>query len=270
MAHEEYKEMLPALALSALDAEDQRALDQHLAECDECRRELADWENTASALALSVPPAEPSAQVRDRIMRAVSAENEKQPRQESSAASPVIEFPQGRRARWTAFGRVGAIAAAVLFLVLIIWILVLWQENRALRQRQDQLYAELKYLQEDSRVSRELVTILTTPGAKVATLSGTGPGAGANAKLVYNPGGRAMLLANDLPPIPEGKEYQLWFIVGGNPYPGKTFSPDDLRRGELSDDVPRQARDSAVFALTVEPAGGSLSPTSEIYLRSGL
>src|SRR5690349_1039051 len=158
MAHEDYKEMLPALALSALDAADERALNEHLSQCAECRKELADWESTAAALALSVPAVEPSSQVRDRIMSAVRSEPRKQSR--------VVEFPQDRRARWMAFGRVGAIAAAVLFLVLIIWIVVLLQENRSLRYQRDQLYANIGFIERDSQVAKELRTILSAPGAK--------------------------------------------------------------------------------------------------------
>ena len=49
MAHADYKEMLLAHALSALDASEAQALNEHLAGCPECRKELADWEKTASA-----------------------------------------------------------------------------------------------------------------------------------------------------------------------------------------------------------------------------
>jgi anti-sigma-K factor RskA len=105
----------------------------------------------------------------------------------------------------------------------------------------------------------------------VAELKGTDVGAGATAKLVYDPNGRAMLVADKLPNVPQGKAYQLWFIVGNKPpLPGKTFVPDNAGKGVMKDQVPRPALDSAVFAVTLEPAGGSSAPTSAIYLRSGL
>jgi len=267
MAHEDYKEMLPARALSALDTADERALSQHLSECAECRTELADWESTAASLALSASAAEPSPQVRDRIMSAVRSE----PRNRESTQSRVVEFPQTRRARWTAFGNVGAIAAAVLFLVLIIWIVVLWQQNRALRRESDMLARQMRSVQEQSARVDELISILSSPGARFRSLSGIGPGAGATAQLAYDGSGRALLMANALPPAPRGKQYQLWFIVGNNPpIPGQTFSPDEMGQGELRDEVPERALDSGVFAITLEPAGGSPAPTSAIYLRSGL
>jgi anti-sigma-K factor RskA len=262
MVHEDYKEMLPALALSALDAEGARALNQHLAECDECRRELADWENTAAKLALSANPAEPSSQVRERIMSAVRSE--KQQRQE---ASRVVPFPQERRQMFSSFGLIGAVAAAVLIVVLILWIVVLWQQNRELRRSNQTLASEIHSMDRSNR----FVEILSSPGGRVAQLQGSGPAPDASAQLVYDGSGRALLLANGLPPTPEGKEYQLWFIVGKNPpIPGRTFATDYAGSGALTDDVPRQAMESAVFAVTLEPIGGVETPTGAIYLRSGL
>lgn len=265
MAHDDYKEMLTAHALSALDAEDARRLDQHLGECDECRRELADWENTAAALALGANPVEPSAQVRERIMNAVRNENRAQ-----NEAS-VVSFRQSRRAKWNSLGPVGAIAAAVLFLVLIIWIVVLTQQNRMLQRENSTLAIRNLGLETQLLRSDEFVRILSEPGARVTVLRGTAEAEYATAQLVYNRIGRAVLIAARMPPTPPGKEYQLWFIVGGNPpIPGRTFTIDDTGRGELEDEVPRQARESATFAVTLERAGGAPAPTGEIVLRSGL
>ena len=243
MAHEDYKEMLPAHALSALDASEAQALNEHLAECAECRQDLANWEKTASALALDAKPMEPSPEVRQRIMNAVRAEKD----------GRVVPFASPRRNVWTSFGSLGAIAAIILFVALIIGIVVLWQQNRALRQE------------------NQLARLLAEPGSRLTELKGTPQATGAVAKLAYDKNGRALLVANGLPPAPQGKEYQLWYIVGRNPpVPGKTFAPDNVGRGTLDDQVPKQALDSAVFAITLEPAGGSQAPTSPIYLSSGL
>ena len=249
MAHADYKEMLPAHALSALDPSEAQALNEHLAGCAECRQELADWENTAAALALNAPPAEPSPDVRERIMNAVRIDTD------ASAGKDgrVIPFASPRRNVWTSFGSLGAIAAVILFVALIVGIVVLWQQNRRLREE------------------NQLVELLNEPGSRLTELKGTPQASGALAKLAYNKNGRALLVAKGLPPAPPGKEYQLWFIVGSNPpVPGKTFAPDNAGRGTLSDQVPRQALDSAVFAITLEPAGGVSAPTGAIYLSSGL
>jgi len=69
--------------------------------------------------------------------------------------------------------------------------------------------------------------------------------------------------------VPEGKAYQLWFIVGNNaPMPGKTFVPDAEGRGILNDHMPQTALNAPVFAVTVEAASGASAPTGPIFLRS--
>ena len=248
MVHDDYKEMIPARALSALDAADARALNEHLESCSECREELENWEATAAALALAADPSEPSPNVRERILNEI---------RDDASPSQVIPFRSTSRNIWTSFGSLGAIAAVVLFLVLIVGLIVLWRQNRAAQ-------AELAR-------SKEFLQLVTTPGAKVTELKGTEVGAGATAKLVYDPSGRAMLLTDKLPRVPQGKAYQLWFIVGSKPpLPGKTFVPDDAGKGVMTDQVPQPALNSAVFAVTLEPAGGESAPTGAIYLRSGL
>jgi anti-sigma-K factor RskA len=243
MGHNDYKEMIPARALSALDAPDERALNDHLAECAECRRDLAEWEATAASLALSAKPMEPSPKVRERIINQVRAEN---------SGGNVVPFTKPPRNFWSSLGSLGSIAAAILFAALIVSVVVLWQQNRTLKQQ------------------NEFLQLLNAPGARLAELSGTAVASGATAKIVYDQAGRAVLITNGLPRAPEGKEYQLWYIVDNKPMPGKTFAPDNTGKGTLKDQVPEAARNSAVFAITLEPAGGVGAPTGAIYLRSEL
>jgi anti-sigma-K factor RskA len=245
MVHQDYKEMIPARVLSALDAADARALNDHLADCEECRTELQDWEATAAAMAVSANPMEPSPKVRERILDEIRNESK----------SEVIPFRSATRNIWTSFGSLGAIAAVILVTALIVGLVVLWRQNDATNRA-------LAH-------AREFMELATTPGAKVMRLDGIDLGAGATAKLAYDKNGRAMLMADKLPNVPEGKGYQLWFIVGKNPpMPGKTFTPDETGKGMLRDQMPATAIDSAVFAITMEPVGGSDAPTSPIYLRS--
>src|SRR4051794_31400274 len=120
MAHDDYKEMIPARALSALDAAEQRALNEHLENCSECRKELEDWQATAAALSLASDPAEPSPQVRERILNEV--------RKDLSSSPEVIPFRSApRRNIWSSFGSLGAIAAVVLLTALLIGLAVLWR-----------------------------------------------------------------------------------------------------------------------------------------------
>lgn len=240
MAHDDYKEMIPARALSALDAAEERTLNEHLENCSECRKELDDWHATAAALSLASEPAEPSPQVRERILNEVRKDRS------------VIEFRSAsRRNIWSSFGSLGAIAAVVLLTALIIGLAVLWRQNQRLTRES------------------EFVELVNTPGARVLELRGVDPGVSATAKLAYDRNGRAILMASKLPSVSQGKAYQLWFIAGGKPpVPSKTFVPDSAGNAVLKSEMPREALDGNVFAITVEPAAGSSAPTTPIYLRS--
>jgi len=242
MVHDDYKEMIPARALSALDAAEEQALNEHLENCAECRKDLENWQATAAALSLTPDPVEPSPQVRERILSEVRKDL-------SSNVIPIRSA--SKRNIWSSFGSLGAIAAVVLFAALSIGLAVLWRQNQKLER------------------SNEFVELVNTPGAKVSELRGTEPSQSATAKLAYDRAGRAILMASKLPSVPQGKAYQLWFIVGNKPpMPGKTFVPDSAGNAVLKDKLPREAIDANVFAITVEPERGSNAPTSPIYLRS--
>src|SRR6188474_3129168 len=99
MVHDDYKEMIPARALSALEAAEAQALNEHLENCAECRKELAEWEATAASLSLTAEPSEPSPAVRERILSEV---------RKDLSAPQVIPFRSTPRNIWTSFGSLGA------------------------------------------------------------------------------------------------------------------------------------------------------------------
>ena len=238
MVHDDYKEMIPAHVLSALDGVEERALEEHLAECAECRRDLAEWQATAASLALSADPLEPSADLRDKILGQIKSSN-------------VVPLQRRPRNLWNSLG---LIAAVVLFAALIVAIIVLWQQNRRLKQE------------------NQVTQLITSPGkTDVKELKGTTEAPGANAKMLIDWRGHALLIVNGLPRPPQGKEYQLWFIEPkGRPMPKKTFSTDNAGKGLVEEQIGEVAREYGVFAVTLEPAGGVQAPTGAIYLRSDL
>jgi len=241
MVHDDYKEMIPARALSALDAAEERVLNEHLESCAECRKELEDWQATAAALSLTPDPAEPSPQVRERILSEVRKDL-------TANVIPLRSAP--KRNVWSSFGSLGAIAAVVLLTALVIGLAVLWRQNQRLTR------------------DREFVELVNTPGARVSELTEVLGGA-ATAKIVYDRDGRAILMARKLAGLPPGRVYQLWFLVANKPpVPGKTFVPDSGGNAALKEEMPREAVDANVFAITVEPERGSTAPTGPIYLRS--
>ena len=89
-------------ALHALDDEECRAFEQHLAVCERCREELAGLKEAAASLAYGAAGPAPPPELRERILT-----------QARSERANVASLPQRRRS-WTApLAAAAAVAAAV-------------------------------------------------------------------------------------------------------------------------------------------------------------
>ncbi len=267
MVHEDYKQMLVARALSALDPIDNRALNEHLLGCAECRGELDGWTKAASTMSLSAKPMEPSDAVRERIANEIREVRSSTVPEEGSR---IVALKRSYSPITGTAASFILVAAGIVLSVLIGWIFLLWRDYALAQAELARLKREIQATDQQLAREREIVNILASPGARVAELSGTSSAPGAHATLAYNESREAMLLARGLPVAPAGKGYQLWFIVDGQPVPGKVFNTDDSGKGTLRDDLPAQMKDKAIFAVTMEPVGGARTPTGSILLRSEL
>ena len=263
MAHEEYQELMTAQALSALDAAEADRLERHLESCPECRASMEEWRKTSAWLAMDAPLREPSREVRSRILKAIKSEP-----QEPTKKAKVVQMSERRDNRSTP-QRWGAIAAALLILALGISLFLVWRENRRVKNELAQLSKQIQESQREAAREREVLAILSSPGARVAELAGTSVAPSARGMVAYDQSGRAVVMTKSLPTPPAGKAYQLWFIAGGPPIPGKVFKTDSTGEAMMNDQIPREAVNSSVFAITLEPETGVEKPTGEIYLKSG-
>ena len=261
MVHEDYKALLPVHALATLDREDARVLEEHLPTCADCRAELNAWRATAGALAYAAQPLEPSAQVRDRILESVRAETAR------SKVSNVIPISRSREHAPLSVRRFQAIAAAVIFLGLITGLIAMWRENREAKEQVARLSAQIADTRRERDREEQALEFFARPGMRMAELAGTKDAPAAHAMLaVDSKSGHAMLMARGLPQAPEGKAYQLWFIAGEKPMPGKVFKTDAAGNALLDDQLPADALSAATFAVTLEPKDGVRAPTGPMYL----
>jgi anti-sigma-K factor RskA len=74
MGDEAVHDLTAAYALDALEPEEARGYEEHLAGCERCREELASLQGAAGALAYAAPPARPPEELRGRILAAARAE----------------------------------------------------------------------------------------------------------------------------------------------------------------------------------------------------
>lgn len=300
MRHEDYKELLALEAAGAVDPSELRAvdpgevreLDAHLAACAECRAELDELRDAAAALAYTVAPVRPSAELRARVLEQVwglkpagapAAEPETVAPARPSSSSTAAEARRLLRglSLWQLFGArpalgFGAAAAVLLVAALAVLSLTLWGRTRQLSAEVARLAERLGASEEEAALARgqlagvrQVNELLTAPGARVASLAGTKTAPQAFARVAYDrASGRVLLLAYELPPAPAGKAYQLWFIAEGRPkpMPGGVFKTDARGRGSLDDRLPADAPGLNAFAVTLEDEGGVQSAEGDMYL----
>jgi anti-sigma-K factor RskA len=80
--------------------------------------------------------------------------------------------------------------------------------------------------------------------------------------------GHVLLFASNAPQLPDDKVYELWLIPanGGAPIPAGTFSPDNSGSGMIMNQFETIGIQAKLFAVTVEPRGGSKTPTMPIVM----
>jgi anti-sigma-K factor RskA len=222
-----------AYAVDALDDEERTRFEEHLAACAECRAEVATLQE-ATALLGGLEDAAPPASVREGVLAGIRTVRPLPP--ETSApgtAGNVRNLPFRRRLITL------AVAAAVLGIAGVGT--VVWQDQHP---STGQLSVADRVLQaaDAKRVN------LTLPG-------------GVRASVIRSISeGRAVLVTHNMPAAPSGRVYELWLQTpAGKMVPAGTMDKPGSRPVVLRGD----ATNATAVGITVEPEGGSDSPTSE-------
>jgi anti-sigma-K factor RskA len=238
MNHERFEELKDAFVLGALAEEERREFEEYLAQHPERQAEIEELSALASLLALSPEEHEPPPELRRRIMDAVGAEAARPHENRRSVFAWIGELLSVRN---LALG-----AAAMLVIGLFSWSMLLREEVQDLQGRVQSMQNQPQ-------------------GPQMVELGGTGTEQGARAELVTLEGDRAVLVVEDMPPVPEGKTYQIWVIEEDVPKPSGLFEPG---RGSVAAVVEHRVDGGDVIAVTVEPEGGSPQPTTEPMLAA--
>ncbi len=275
MSHEDYKDLLPLYSLGTVEDDEARTLKEHLTTCAECRAEVDQLRDATSALAYAAEPAEPSPELRSRILadvRSLKAQTAaRKPGHgvnesyelKSGPTSNVVRMPERS---WSS-QKFLAIAASLAFVALLASLFVVWSRNQALQAEVARLAGGLNEAQEKLARLEQDSELLNAPTLAVAKLKGTPMAEKAQGKLMYDQKtGRAIFTATNMPPAPKGMAYQLWYIAGTKAMPGAVFTIDASGRGMMRDQLPPEARNASLFAVTLEPANGVPAPTGEKYL----
>jgi anti-sigma-K factor RskA len=137
-----------------------------------------------------------------------------------------------------------------------------------LRRKLDEQEKTLTLVKAQAAEQERTLALLGDPETRLVSLAGLAPRPQAQGRIIWNARAGGLLVAADLPPLPEGKIYELWAIAGGQPLPAGLFGVDAEGKGRLAVAPLAGVATVDVFAVTLEPAGGVQSPTGAMYLAS--
>lgn len=227
-------EALSAYVLSSLDEDEARQVSEHLTGCHICRTELNAFQNVANQVALAAPEAIPSENLRRRFVERIGEINSTR-RQREEFRAPRRLIPMG-----------GLIGALLIF-VLLASNLLLWQRLNNL-------------------------DVLSGPmGMRAITLQNTEAAPSASGFVIISADGlEGVLVVDELPPLEANYEYQLWLEKNGGITSGAVFPVDETGYRGLRIEAPQSLLSYSSVRITIEPVGGSDSPTGDTVLNGSL
>jgi anti-sigma-K factor RskA len=227
----EVDDLLVGYAADALDEDERCAVASHLAECRNHDTELVAIRADFESLVVAVAPIEPPAALRSSLLSAFDQEIAGGAPQPPAEPTPIR--PAARPARPRLLSNAGLGYALAAALLVIAAGLGAWGLSRG---------------GDDS-------------GVILATASEDGH----SLQITYVKGEHLAVLAVDLAALPEGETYQAWQIVNGAPV---SVGVLDTHSGRVA--FTADLDNATAIALSVEPLGGSQSPTTTPILVTEL
>lgn len=220
---------LPAYVLDALTDDEMNHVAEHLAVCQICQVELARLQQVAEELPLALAQTAPPPEIKARLMSAIHT-------RKAGLSTPNQPVSLGQRIESLLRTRLPALGLA-LVVVLVLGNLLIWRQfNLANRQ--------------------------TSTSMRMVALANTQYSPGAIGTLIMDPNGKyGTLVVDNVAALDPGKQYQVWLIKGAEHTSGGVFSvnPDGYASLEILASLPLAQYDS--IGITIEPTGGSTSPT---------
>ncbi|MCU0475195.1 MAG: anti-sigma factor [Anaerolineae bacterium] len=279
------RDLLGAYAIGATDADEAARVREYLHNTPEAQADLGDAAMTAALMMAAVPRRDPPPALRDKLLQAARATSASQPTQRTQpvrppaptlqalpkVVSPPVQPPTARaRTPWVAW--VAGAAAAVLLFMNVYWM----SEVNSLRARQADLErqsaeqvaslqaqsdAQLAQIEQIKQAEMNEAMTLMVSGAKAELMDDDGE---MRAMVMWEPGqAEGVMFTHSLPSLDDTRTYQLWLIdEQGNPISAGTFTVDNDGRATLMFSAADALDAFAGLGISVEPMGGSPTPTT--------
>lgn len=248
--HEQFADDILLYALGELEGGQRVALEKHLESCVDCRRELEQLRGDMALLAFSTTGSEPPARSRQRLMAAIAQE----PRR-----AQLLPQPQPKPAPWWRPFEWALAAAAAIAIVFLL------HQNANQQRRIAAFEAGSAAQQQQLAEAKNMLASFTSADAEHFILVSSKTPPQPQGKAIYvRRSGALVFLANNMPPLPPQKAYELWLIPAtGAPIPAGVFKPGATGNATVINPPLPPGIEAKTFAITVEPEAGSAAPTSQ-------
>ena len=260
-----FDDLKDAYALGALPEDEHRDFEAYLQAHPESQSEVEDIASIAALLAISPAGQEPPKRLRRSVMAMVNAESANS-RQERRQASPPSSWRASLDRLRDAFpARIALGAAAALVVGLLSWNVLLQSEVQTLDGQNSELQAEI----EAARAGADGTggADAGADGSRILAMQAEGEASGSDAEIMAFEGDRAVLVAQNMPTLPDDQTFQIWVIDDGGAQPSGLFQPGE---GPVATVVEQSLEGAETVAVTVEPSGGSPQPTTDPMLSAQL
>jgi anti-sigma-K factor RskA len=138
---------------------------------------------------------------------------------------------------------------------------------RAGTSRVDSLEQQLQQARGQLAEYQQEAGTLQKPGIKFAALNGMKPAPQSKVMVFWDSTSKDVyMMVQNLPRPASDKQYQLWAMLNGKPVDLGAF---ELRQDRLLLRM-KGVQDAQAFAITLEPRGGSPTPTGDMYVYGNL
>lgn len=261
MSAEEYiaSGILEAFVMDQLDEKERAEVLQMAEKHPEIKAEIAAIEEGLMAFAQKGAIAPPSS-IKEKIFADIQPAQQETPKEEET---PVRSLPQGGK-----FYQYFAIAASILAVIGLSLAAYFYQQYRSVNTQlaealsdQQQMAQQFNLTRQKNDAMEQQLAFLSKPGVKMVRMHGLNPAPDALATVFWDENSdNVMLKVNQMPDNPEAKQYQLWAIVDGKPVDAGVFDVHDQSGGMLK---MKNIKNAQAFAVTLEPKGGSKTPTMD-------
>jgi anti-sigma-K factor RskA len=249
--------LLELYALGISSSEESAQVQEWVKQYPELKQEIDDIELSLETYA-QANAIEPSPGLKDKILASIaSSENAG----DKATYAVVAESATAKVYRIPAFFKFAVAAAILLLIGSIAFNYFYYSKYKSVNNQLQLARQQMEQERQANLAMKNDINVMSDKNSQPVVLNGTPRAPEALAKIYWMKNtGQVYVDPSNLPDAPSGKQYQLWAIVGGKPVDAGMITTE---KGTYHIQKMKSFGHAEAFAITLEKAGGSPTPTMD-------